>query len=134
MGGLYLQCVRELKTPTINSASCSSSIHMFPLLCTCTIRHFIVVLYSKSYISPRQAHLLPLLMSADVRIKNLHMWYILCSKHKYTGGIHLILVAQYFIKQVAFHRPANSVDLALAVRRCKLFGQTVHIIPTYTQV
>ena len=83
-----------------------------------------------------QAHLIlmPLLMSADVKIKNLHMWHILCSKHKYTGGIHLILVAQYFIKQVALHRPANSVDLALAVRSCKLFGQTVHIIPTYTHV
>ena len=44
------------------------------------------------------------------------MWHILCSKHKYTGGIHLILVAQYFIKQVALHRPANSVDLDLAVQ------------------
>ena len=74
-------------------------------------------------------------MSADVKIKNLRMWHILCSKHNnYTGGIHLILVAQYFIKQVGLHRSANSVDLALAVRRCKLFGQTVHIIPTYTQV
>ena len=81
-----------------------------------------------------QAHLMPLLISADVKIKNLNMWHILCSKHKYTGGLHLILVAQYFIKHVALHRPTNSVKLALAVRRCKLFGQTVHIIPTYTQV
>ena len=67
------------------------------------------------------------------------MWHILCSKHKYTGEIHLILVAQYFIKQVALHRPANSVDLALAVRLAnysvKQYTSYLHTrLTTYTQV
>ena len=51
VGGPSLQCVHELKTPTINSASCSSTIQVYVPIAT--MRDFIVVLYSKSYISPR---------------------------------------------------------------------------------
>ena len=54
-----------------------------------------------------QAHLMPLLMSADVNIKNLHMWHILCSKHKYTGGIHLISIGCSVLYQTSHTSPAR---------------------------
>ena len=69
------------------------------------------------------------LISADVIIKTF-ICGIFCAAvtNLYTGGNHLILVAQYFIKHVALHRPANSVDLALAVRHCKMIPCYLHIV------
>ena len=148
VGGPCLQCVHELKTPTINSASCSSSIQVCShcyneTLYSCTLFQKLhltnvgkVIVLDNSNPSPScpfaclpphmlptapplqtclhsqeqcdlclmshpdlrtllmlettvlsvfefedliQAHLMPLLMSADVIIKNLHMWHIICA-------------------------------------------------------
>ena len=78
-----------------------------------------------------RAHLTPLVdLSWSMSFKKTLICAIFCAAvtNLYTGGNHLIRVAQYFIKHVPLHRPTNLVDLALAVRCCKMIPCYIHIV------